>query len=168
MCIRDRTYLLEFFHENGKLANKGRLINGKQDGLWEWWYENGNKKDEAKIRQGVYIGQRKHWFENGKLQQVEIITGECFGECCDGKVINYYENGQVADESTILNGARTGKYIYRYDNGQTKKEEYFIAGLKEGKYFEWYKDGTKWVEGSFKANKQDSIWTCLLYTSRCV
>lgn len=153
------TYLHEFFHENGKLAIKGRYINGTQDGLWEWWYENGNKKDEATIKQGVYIGQRKHWYENGKLKQVETITGECFGECCNGQVVNYYENGQVEDESTMFNGARTGKYIYRYDNGQTMKEENFSAGLKEGKYFEWYKDGKKWVEGNYKADKQDSVWT---------
>jgi antitoxin component YwqK of YwqJK toxin-antitoxin module len=153
------TYLYEYFYENCKLAAKGRYINGKQDGLWEWWYENGYKKDEATIKQGVYIKQRKHWFANGKLKLVEIIKGKCIGECCDGQIISYYENGQIKDESTILDGVRTGKYIYRYENGQAKKEEYFNVGLKEGKYFEWYKDGTKWVDGFFKADKQDSLWT---------
>lgn len=153
------TYLREYFYENGKLATKGWYINGKQDGLWEWWYENGNKKDEATINQGLYIEQRKHWFANGKLKLVEIIKGECIGECCDGQIISYYENGQIKDESTILNGVRTGKYIYRYENGQAKKEEYFSEGLKEGKFFEWYKDGTIWVEGFFKADKQDSVWS---------
>lgn len=153
------TYLREFFHENGQLGTKGHFINGKQNGLWEWWYENGQKKDEATIKQGIYIGQRKHWFENGSLKQVEIISGECLGECCDGQVINYYENGQIEDESTRINGQTIGQYVYYYDNGQKMKEVYFSASIKDGKYCEWYKDGTKWVEGSYKADERDSVWT---------
>ncbi len=152
-------YFHEDYYENGKLFAKGKYSNGKQDGLWEWWYDNGNKRDEAMLKHGEYIGQRKHWFENGKIKQLEIINGECFGDCCNGEVIKYYDNGQVQSEGRMLNGDYDGKYVYHYDNGQAKKEEYFNVGLRNGNYLEWFSNGKKWVVGFYKADKQDSIWT---------
>lgn len=124
-------YIEEGYYNTGKLFRRGKYVNGKKDGLWEWWFENGKKSDEATLQQGIYVGQRKHWFPNGKLKQLEVITGECFGDCCNGQVINYYENGQVEDESTNLNGQQHGKYIFRYDNGQPKKKSILRMDLKK-------------------------------------
>jgi uncharacterized protein len=152
------TFTRGYFHINRKPGSIGKYVNGKQDGHWLWWYDNGNKMDEATYKNGSYIGERKHWWKNGKLKQIEIITGECSGDCCNGKIINYDKNGLIEDEYFMLEGEKNGKYIYRYENGQAKKEEYFVNGLREGSYFEWFADGKKWVEGFYKNNKQDGKW----------
>src|SRR5260221_931266 len=143
------TYLKEDFYENGNAYSKGNYVNGKKEGKREWWYYDGVKKDEAMFHLGNYVSYRKHWYENGNLKQIEIITGGSFDSCSchDGHVTNYYENGQVEDESIYFNGHRDSQYVYRYDNGQVKKQEYFKADLKEGSYKEWYRNGSKWVEG---------------------
>jgi antitoxin component YwqK of YwqJK toxin-antitoxin module len=153
------TYRREFFYENGIRCSAGSIVNGEMDGRWTWWFDNGTKKDEATLQKGVYVGTRSHWRKNGTIKQKEIITGPCYGDCCDGMSLFYYENGTVQSEQSMKGGQLEGKYIYRYDNGQAKKQEYFRAGIKQGTYQEWYRDGTKWVTGYFKDDKQDSAWT---------
>ena len=37
---------IENYHPNGKLKEKGILVNGKKDGFWTSWYENGQKSEE--------------------------------------------------------------------------------------------------------------------------
>ena len=34
---------IENYHPNGKLKEKGMLVNGKEEGFWDTWYENGKK-----------------------------------------------------------------------------------------------------------------------------
>ncbi len=152
-------YLQEFFFENGKLDTKGKIHNGKQDGLWEWWYSNGNKKDEAVIKDGVYIEQRKHWREDGTLRQVEIITGECFGDCCDGKVVFYDDKGFKLIEYSQKSGKWNGEGIGYFRDGKIKRRFTYVDGKKQGMNYEYYHNGVVSAEGLYVDDNEEGKWT---------
>lgn len=153
------TYLREFYYENGQLGTKGKIVNGKQDGLWEWWYENGKKKDEATISNGKYIGQRKHWREDGTLKQIEIISGQCINDCCDGKIIYYNEKGEKLIEYTQQNGQWNGEGIGYFSNGKIKRKFIYLNGKKNGMNYEYYPNGHISVEGNYSNDLETGKWT---------
>jgi antitoxin component YwqK of YwqJK toxin-antitoxin module len=153
------TYLREFYFKNGQIGTKGKFVNGKQDGLWEWWYDNGNKKDEAKISNGAYKGERKHWREDGTLKQIEIISGQCSGDCCDGKVIYYTEKGEKLIEYTQQNGQWNGEGIGYYPDGKLKRKFRYVEGKKQGMNYEYLPNGVIEAEGNYVDDLEDGKWT---------
>lgn len=152
------TYLKEFYFENEQLGMKGKLINGKQEGLWEWWYENGNKKDEAITTNGFFTGQRKHWREDGTLKLVEIINGQCSTDCCDGKVIFYTEKGEKLIEYTQRNGKWNGEGIGYFPDGKIKRKFIYVNGKKNGLNYEYYPNGQISVEGNYLDDLETGKW----------
>jgi len=152
-CIR------EFYFENGRLSTRGEIHNGKENGLWEWWYNNGNKKDEAFIEDGEYVGQRKHWREDGTLRQIEIITGKCFGDCCDGKVIFFDDTGIKLIEYSQKNGKWNGEGLGFFKNGKIKRRFTYVNGKKQGVNYECYPNGVISAEGVYIDDIEEGKWT---------
>ncbi len=153
----DFTY--EAFHENGFTFSKGEYKDGKRSGLWQWWYEDGSKMDEATYDSDFFIKERRHWYRNGNLSMVEKITGKCTDDCCDGSITTYFENGQIESVYTLVGGVRTGKVLTYYESGELFSEVTYLNDKKDGNYLEWHKNNTIWVNGTFKADLMDSIWS---------
>ena len=53
----------------------------------------------------------------------------------------YYETGEVEEESYYVNGELEGKYTEYYKNGKIEEEGTFKDGELEGKYFHYNKEG---------------------------
>jgi uncharacterized protein len=47
---------LTYYHENGKISQHGRLVNGKRDSLWVRYHRNGKKAEETPYVKGVMTG----------------------------------------------------------------------------------------------------------------
>jgi len=149
------TYLREFYFENGMLGTRGKYVNGKKDGLWQWWYDNGHKKDVATISNDLYVGERKHWREDGTLRQVEIITGKCFGDCCDGIITLFYPNGKIQEKWNIKSGLLNGVYEIFYINGQKKSQRIFKDDKENGISMDWDEMGRLTIETTFRLGIED-------------
>jgi len=51
----------------------------------------------------------------------------------------------------------TGKYTEKYHNGNTKYEVNYIKGKKEGLEIFWYISGGKYIQTTYKNDKEDGI-----------
>ena len=152
------TYLREYFHENGQLGSRGHFLNNKQEGFWEWWFDNGKKQDEATLRQDAYVGQRKHWRKDGTLDKIEIISGACLDQCCDGKEVFYTEKGIKLIEYTRQNGERNGEGILYYPDGKIKRKFIYANGKKNGMCYDFYPNGKIDNEVNYIDDKEEGLF----------
>jgi len=56
-------------HENGKIAIKGQIKNGKKEGTWTYWYSDGQKRRETNFSENKKEGLTYFWYENGQKQK---------------------------------------------------------------------------------------------------
>jgi antitoxin component YwqK of YwqJK toxin-antitoxin module len=56
-----------------------------------------------------------------------LIRYEMYGEIPDGKVVEYYENGQIMVEKNYFNGQKNGAYKVYYPSGALWKEGKFAS-----------------------------------------
>ncbi|MCH2229142.1 MAG: hypothetical protein MK105_02265 [Crocinitomicaceae bacterium] len=152
------TFIRTFFHSNGKLGSKGEIVNGEKNGLWEWWFDNGNRQDLAHLDKGKYIKERKHWREDGTLRQIEIIEGHCLGECCDGKLIFYNEDGFKWMTYNMKGGNYHGFGYGYYPDGSLERKFYYDHGKKKGVSYEYYPNGVIRAEGNYQENLEEGKW----------
>lgn len=116
----------ERFYEDGTLMQKGRLINGKEIGIWEMYHPNGKLK------------QRTIFNENGKM---------------DGESISYYSTGELRGKITYKNGIYqkdkdTNKTYDLYNQAQVfYKQGNFKSAIK--KYSKCLEIKPNWVDGYF-------------------
>ncbi len=92
------------YYLSGKLYSKGKIENGKENGLWEYWNENGNKAREGEFVDGKPNGTHKYWYENGNLRGIGewkngIYEGkwEMYNETGDEKIIQNYKDGKLVE-----------------------------------------------------------------------
>lgn len=102
-----------------------------------------------------------------------LIRYELYGEIPDGKVVEYYENGQIMVEKNYFNGQKNGPYKLYYPSGALWKEGRFasdqIVRLKtyaeNGKllsdkiYVEIVSVRTGYTEVFYKNGREIARWT---------
>jgi antitoxin component YwqK of YwqJK toxin-antitoxin module len=57
--LEDGKVKVTFYHENGKIAQEGTMMNGKRDGEWKSYDEKGVKTAQAEYTQDLKTGK---WF----------------------------------------------------------------------------------------------------------
>ena len=72
------------------------------------------------------------------------------------KYEEYYNYGQMEEESHFKDGERIGLRTWWYANGKKKSEGTYKDGEKDGKWTEWYDNGQKKREGTYKDGKKIS------------
>lgn len=84
-----------------------------------------------------------------------FITGELQGEggyitldpvddsksIMNGKCTNYFKNGKVANERTLINGKEQGEWIIFYENGSINTRANFLNGEPHGLYTQFTEEG---------------------------
>tara|TARA_B100000929_G_C15355557_1_gene369115 strand:- start:110 stop:712 length:603 start_codon:yes stop_codon:yes gene_type:complete len=109
----------------GQYQSKGKLKNGKEDGIWTTWFENGFKESEFNYIDGKSNGKGYWWWENGKMKS----EGNFLDDEFDGKITTWWENGQMKSEQYFKNGVEDGRHTFWYINGQIKQ----YVDFKDGK-----------------------------------
>lgn len=56
-------------HDNGKIAIKGQMKNGKKEGAWIYWYSDGQKRRETTYIENKKEGLTYYWYVNGQKQK---------------------------------------------------------------------------------------------------
>ena len=151
-------YVRTSFHTNGKIESKGFVVDGEKDGLWKWWYDNGKKQDLAHLNNGIYEGTRKHWRKDGTLRLVEIIEGNCHGECCDGKLIFYDDSGVKLLKYQMKNGDYNGFGYGYHKDGSIERKFYYENGKKKGMSYEYHTNGKISASGNYINDLEQGKW----------
>jgi len=112
---------VEEFHPNGTLKMSGTFINNRPDGAYRTWHSNGKPWQEH-----FYINERKcgiwkDYYPSGKLESVQPFNE--MGEY-DGRVLSYYESGQMRSEE-YKGSSRKAKGVNKrtwHENGNLEYE----------------------------------------------
>jgi antitoxin component YwqK of YwqJK toxin-antitoxin module len=75
-----------------------------------------------------------------------------------GDYIDKYDNGIIKFKGFFRFGERHGQWMSFYPMGTLWSELHFDKGLRHGLNITYFKNGKKRYEGSYKNNKQDSVW----------
>ncbi len=137
------------WYENGQKHAESNFKDGERHGKRTEWNENGQIKEEKYYASGSIV--TKEYFDSiiPEEKRVEFI------EKSDGAFTNisYYENGQIRTETNYnKHRKKDGKVTEWYANGQMERKEYYIDDKKDGKFTYWFENGQKRSEGHWKQN----------------
>lgn len=134
------------YHPNGQLAHEGYYIHDVLEGTARWWYENGQLQQIQHWKHNKRIGLWQQWFASGSLRFVQPFDEA--GQIT-GKMVSYYENGQVFWEQSQQGGKSLdgNSYSVWYENGEKQSELCYKNGLTvehknydaQGKLIHWEK-----------------------------
>ena len=133
---RSRTKL---FHPNGRLMGEGNYLNKVKDSTWNYYSD----------------------FDGVRLSSEYYIEG-----ALDGNVVNYYPQGDVAEEIPYKMGLKDGVWKQYFTDGKLKLKATYINDMLEGMMFVYYQNGVPEVSGIYKNNFKDGPW--LYFTDKGV
>lgn len=118
----------QIFWENGSLKAEGRMIDGKEQGLWKEYYESGEKRAEVNYENGVREGPSIVFWPSGGIKR----EGEYLADQYNGQWTSWYENGQKEEEGWFQHGKETGQWRLWDSLGHLTEEHDYINGQLEG------------------------------------
>ena len=84
-----------------------------------------------------------------------FVSSLCFSQT--RIVQEYYENGKLSIEGSLINGKKHNTWKEYYDNGQLKLEEIWKDGKENGIWTEFYSNGKLLAKGFVKDDKPHGI-----------
>lgn len=122
---------VKYFTIKGKLVSEGKMKGKDRIGEWVYYPE---KSKEVMTRE---------FYENGKLH---------------GKVITYYPNGKITEETDYKNGVKYGEDNYYSPDGVLLKKLRYKDDQLQGEaiYYDAY--GNVLIEGFYKNGKKHGLW----------
>lgn len=125
------------YYEDGKIASKSKLINGKLEGEWIGYFASGNIDTKRNYVNGKIDGWSASFFESGQIRSKRFyINGKKTGES-----ISYFENGQIKIIVNQIDGKREGSEIQYYENGQIRSIRNFNKDIENGEWIQYYETG---------------------------
>ena len=120
------------FNKNGTKAKEGKIVAGKEEGVWTTFDEQGQKTEETTFKEGKEDGLYSLWYENG-LKKAE---GPNKGKCRIGLWTWYYESGEKWKEGNYSDtgcSTRDGSWVVWKKNGKKSEETVYIEGSFESR-----------------------------------
>jgi uncharacterized protein len=118
------------FYKSGKLQMTGTFSSWEtRVGDFIWYYENGHKSQTGHYNFGLY-----------ELYFAWDMDGNKTANNGKGKLILYYEDGNIRSEGSFNQGVRSGDYIGYHRNGK-KSEEGSYGGGKYTLFNSWDENG---------------------------
>lgn len=158
---------------NSTLLNTNeQFISYPENGRYLKYFDSNWNVVHYKSKAAFY---RSAYYKNGVIDPDSLavdyyITGEKQGEAyifaespdrCNGKMLNYYKNGQLKTESYYKKGSPNGKSIGYYENGKIHYVLRFKNGQKEGEHVYYFENGNVASKVPFKNDKPHG--TCYFY-----
>lgn len=75
-----------------------------------------------------------------------------------GEYREYFDNGQIRQEMTVLRGLIDGKVSQWYRSGTLKEIRMFKSGRRDGLWISYNEQGAKTGEASYKEDMKDGPW----------
>lgn len=157
--LDSRVGLWKEFHENGKIKSESTYVAGYQVGTETYTNEEGIVYQTLEYQDGDLNGEVVFYSEGGKLQliryyQFGTLVGYSYlntdGERLPmihienetGKIISYFDNGNIAREMEYVDGKFHKGYKEYYYNGALCEEHHYEYGDRQGFDKTYYPDGT--------------------------
>ncbi len=118
----------QIYWESGRLKAEGRMINGKEEGLWKEYYESGEKRAEVNYKEGIRQGPVTVFWPNGRKKG----EGEYQADQYNGQWRSWYENGQKEEEGWLEHGKETGQWRLWDSLGHLTEEHEYVNGQLDG------------------------------------
>lgn len=148
------------YHENVNLISSiTNYNNGQIDGE----FTNFHASPHVIASHGYYFngmnkkGLWEHFYPNGRLQASELYNDD--GKLT-GKRTGFYENGQLKDSVTYVNGLQEGLYTAYYNNGNLRESGRYEEGFKTGKWLYFNEDETlrkTWLFTKSEQHEPDAL-----------
>ena len=116
--------------ENNLLYEEGSFKNGLKDKFIIGYYKSGQVSYKLFYIDGEEWG-RDEYYENG---QPEFITEKINDSYSQVIFKSFFENGQLENETYIVENELNGPTQEYYENGQLKVEYYYNSGEVDGEY----------------------------------
>lgn len=105
------------YYNNGKIQNKGTLLNGKIDGELTVYYKTGIKKSITHYKDGTRHGLWIDYYQNGALMRMdEFIDGRA-----NRNRKSYFINGQIMYEMKPKRATEYDTSISYYSTGKVRQ-----------------------------------------------
>ena len=107
------------YHIAGAKRAEAFFVNGEPDGEMNWYFEDGKPEIKGKYKNGVKHGGWIYFNEDGSIQlQMLYEEGEFVKSAKENGVFkDYYDDDQVKNEVTWVNGKKNGPFKEYFDNG---------------------------------------------------
>ena len=112
-------------------------------------YDDGNMKVVEyykKVGDTQTLVKKREYYETGEVEEESYYVNGTL----EGKYTEYYKNGKIEEEGTFKDGELDGKFTEYYETGELEEEYYYVNGELEGKYFHYNKEGSIKKEEIYK------------------
>lgn len=136
-------YLVYF--ANGQLSEKRMYRNNLLQGEWLSFHETGAKKEVQYFKDNLRENLHETFDAQGRpLMRVNysIIETDEGKKSVKNGLESYWKDGQLLQETPMVNGEVHGEVKNYYPNGQLQQLRTFTQGLMDGPYLEYAEDGT--------------------------
>ena len=147
-----------FFHEDGTLESHYVYQLGKLEGAAIDHFENGTIESKSTYHNDKRHGRREDYDPSGNLQLVRFYEyGRLIGysyldttgtelpmkpiENESGKIVTYYDNGQISRDMVYENGYLIGDFKEYHYTGKLLEEASYAKGGLHGKRTEYFSNG---------------------------
>lgn len=120
------------FHTNGNIFAQGKYLNQMKEGKWRFFSPTDS----------VYLVCEEEYSKNIR----------------NGKSVNFYPDGTVAERINFVNNKRQGEWLQYYPDGKTFLKSYYKDGLLNGTMEVWFESGILQVAGNYKNNMREGHW----------
>ena len=151
-----------FYDSTGTRQSETNYENDLKEGMYYQWYET--VKEDSK-EEGLYVEDKKHeiWSYWNEFAEKRLEVWE-LGVLLHSYKYEYYENGQVKEEPSYVNGKMHGDWFRYFPNGDIKGTRVFRENLKEGLWMEYHRnppgksdDILAW-QGEYIADMREGKW----------
>lgn len=142
-----------FFDYNGNVSEEGNYVNGKKEGIWNS-YSAGKLVKSVTWKNNLQYGEITE-YQNEKIKKKYTFYAEYDNDgvilknIFDGRLEEYYTNGNIARIENYKKGKKHGSIEEYYENGKTRSLSEFKEGLQTGKFEYWDINGNKKMESYF-------------------
>jgi len=169
-----------YLFEDGNLAGKGLLVNGKtltghwlifypagnlhgygdynttgqREGEWVFYFNSGKLKTRQHYKAGKLEGVQEYYYENGNPSSVE----NCVADKLDGLVTVYYYAGNIKSVSNYKQGKKDGDAKEYHSNRNLSSTGNYIAGAQNGEWREYYRNGMIKEIDEYSNGKSEGVY----------
>lgn len=139
-------------YPDGKKLFEITMKEGMANGAVVAWFSNGSKYYEGGYAMGEFSGEWITYYSNGNKER---MTCHKPGEPAQTCNVNWYDNGQMKDESYYKEGKNHGKFRAWHKNGNLSYESEHVDGTIQGKYVSYYENGKPRYEEYYVKGKKE-------------
>uniref|UniRef100_UPI00404B47A6 hypothetical protein n=1 Tax=Flavobacterium sp. TaxID=239 RepID=UPI00404B47A6 len=121
----------------GITISKGKMVNGKNTGLWEYYSHTGVLKSIENFKDGAKDGIQKDYDISGELSTTyNVENGEIHG------LLTFHKNNAISGSQYYKEGMKNGPFQFFYKTGKLSYEGFYKENEQGGLQIGYRQDGT--------------------------